>query len=52
VNVPFVSQVDGKVDPSKIAVLANWNNRFSLETVLVEMRKCVIRAVTSAHKTV
>jgi ubiquitin-conjugating enzyme E2 variant len=39
VNVPFVSQTDGKVDPVKIAVLAQWNRNYSLETVLVEMRK-------------
>jgi hypothetical protein len=39
VNLPFVSQTDGKVDPTKIAVLAHWNRNYSLETVLVEMRK-------------
>ncbi|KZT07510.1 UBC-like protein [Laetiporus sulphureus 93-53] len=39
VNLPFVSQVDGKVDPSKLNVLAHWNRNCSLETVLVEIRK-------------
>jgi ubiquitin-conjugating enzyme E2 variant len=46
VNLPFVSQVSGKVDPSKIAVLANWNRNYSLETVLVEMRKCVTQPLS------
>ncbi|KIY64099.1 UBC-like protein [Cylindrobasidium torrendii FP15055 ss-10] len=39
VNVPFVNQVDGKVDSSKLPVLSGWNRNSSLETVLVEMRR-------------
>ncbi|KAI0731056.1 UBC-like protein [Earliella scabrosa] len=39
VNLPFVSQVDGKVDPSKLPVLAHWNRNYSIETVLVEIRR-------------
>lgn len=39
VNLPFVSQLDGKVDPTKLPVLANWNRNNSLETVLVEIRR-------------
>ncbi|KAI0736453.1 UBC-like protein [Fomitopsis betulina] len=39
VNLPFVSQVDGKVDPSKLAVLAHWNRNSTLETILVEIRR-------------
>lgn len=39
VNLPFVSQVDGKVDQAKLPVLADWNSRKSLETILVEIRK-------------
>ncbi|EJF64019.1 UBC-like protein [Dichomitus squalens] len=39
VNLPFVSQVDGKVDPSKLPVLAHWNRNHSIETVLVEIRR-------------
>ena len=39
VNLPFVSQVDGKVDPSKLPILANWTRNQSLETVLVEIRR-------------
>lgn len=39
VNLPFVNQVDGKVDPSKLSVLAHWNRNHSIETVLVEIRR-------------
>jgi ubiquitin-conjugating enzyme E2 variant len=39
VNLPFVNQTDGKVDRAKLPVLANWRREFSLETVLVEIRK-------------
>jgi ubiquitin-conjugating enzyme E2 variant len=39
VNLPFVSQVDGKVDPSKLSVLTNWNRNNSMETILVEIRR-------------
>ncbi|KAH9839975.1 UBC-like protein [Rhodofomes roseus] len=39
VNLPFVSPVDGKVDPSKLPVLAHWNRNNSIETVLVEIRR-------------
>ena len=41
VNLPFVSQVDGKVDPAKLPVLAHWSRNYSLETVLVEIRRYV-----------
>jgi len=39
VNLPFVSQTDGKVDPTKLPVLAHWNRNNSIETVLVEIRR-------------
>ena len=39
VNLPFVSQTDGKVDPSKLPVLAHWSRNYSIETVLVEIRR-------------
>lgn len=38
VNLPFV-QVDGKVDPNKLSVLANWSRNSSIETILVEIRR-------------
>ena len=41
VNLPFVNQTNGKVDPSKLPVLGSWTRTNSLESVLVEIRKCV-----------
>ena len=41
VNLPFVSPADGKVDPHKLPVLAHWSRASSIETVLVEIRRCV-----------
>ncbi|KAG8220768.1 ubiquitin-conjugating enzyme/RWD-like protein [Butyriboletus roseoflavus] len=39
VNLPFVSQTDGKVDPAKLSVLAQWGRDSSLETILVGIRR-------------
>ncbi|KDQ51056.1 hypothetical protein JAAARDRAFT_41522 [Jaapia argillacea MUCL 33604] len=39
VNLPFVNQVDGKVESSRLPVLAHWGRHFSIETILVEIRK-------------
>jgi len=39
VNLPFVNQADGKVDPSKLPVLASWTRNSSIETLLVEIRR-------------
>ncbi|THU95018.1 UBC-like protein [Dendrothele bispora CBS 962.96] len=39
VNIPFVNQSTGEVDPSKLSVLYNWNRQFTMETLLVEIRK-------------
>ena len=39
VNLPFVNQLNGGVDPYKLPVLANWNRNNSIETVLVEIRR-------------
>jgi ubiquitin-protein ligase len=41
INLPFVSQAEGKVDPTKLPVLAHWNRNSTMETVLVEIRRCV-----------
>ena len=41
VNLPFVSSTDGKVDHTKLPVLTNWSRNSSIETVLVEIRRCV-----------
>ncbi len=40
VNLPFVNQTNGMVDPTKVPVLAGWTRNHSIESVLVEMRKC------------
>jgi len=39
VNLPFVSQVDGKVVQEKFQFLALWTREQSLETLLVEIRR-------------
>ncbi|KAI0339363.1 UBC-like protein [Trametopsis cervina] len=39
VNLPFVSQVDGKVENTKLPCLSNWNRNHSIETILVEIRR-------------
>ncbi|KAJ8101554.1 ubiquitin-conjugating enzyme/RWD-like protein [Lipomyces tetrasporus] len=39
INLPCVSQVDGKVDPSKLACLAQWRRDYNMETVLLEIRR-------------
>ncbi|KAH7106101.1 UBC-like protein [Auriculariales sp. MPI-PUGE-AT-0066] len=39
VNLPFVDQTTGKVDQSKLPVLANWARTNSIETILVEIRR-------------
>jgi len=39
VNLPFVNQANGSVDPAKLPVLNQWNRNSSIETVLVEIRR-------------
>ncbi|KAI6044374.1 ubiquitin-conjugating enzyme/RWD-like protein [Pisolithus marmoratus] len=39
VNLPFVNQADGKVDPAKLNVLGKWARESSIETVLVSIRR-------------
>jgi len=39
VNLPFVSQTDGKVDPTKLSVLVQWGRDSSIETILVGIRR-------------
>ncbi len=42
VNLPFVNQENGKVDPNKLHLLLNWSRNLSIENVLVEIRKYVV----------
>jgi len=39
VNLPFVNGGNGKVDPSKLPILANWTRNGTLETLLTEIRR-------------
>jgi len=39
VNIGCVNAKNGAVDPKKFHVLAGWNSKYTLETVLVELRK-------------
>ncbi|KAF8554299.1 UBC-like protein [Imleria badia] len=39
VNLPFVGQTDGKVDPAKLSVLSQWGRDSSIETILVGIRR-------------
>jgi ubiquitin-conjugating enzyme E2 variant len=42
VNLPFVNQTSGVVDRARLPVLTNWNEKLSIENVLVEIRRCVV----------
>ena len=39
VNLPFVDQAKGTVDLKKVASLSRWSRDYTLETILVEIRK-------------
>ncbi|UZJ54841.1 hypothetical protein CBS101457_004161 [Exobasidium rhododendri] len=39
INLPCVNQQTGKVEPNLLAALTNWKRQFTLETVLIELRK-------------
>ncbi|OQE24274.1 hypothetical protein PENSTE_c007G03327 [Penicillium steckii] len=39
VNIPCVDQKSGKVDPTKLPCLAQWKRDFTMETVLIELRR-------------
>ncbi|KAG1770249.1 hypothetical protein CY34DRAFT_797373 [Suillus luteus UH-Slu-Lm8-n1] len=39
VNLPFVSPVDGKIDPMRLNVLSQWGRDSSIETILVGIRR-------------
>jgi len=39
VNLPFVSQSNGKIDRSKFPILREWTREKNLEVLLVEIRK-------------
>lgn len=39
VNAPCVNSTNGKVDLSKLPAIATWKREFTMETVLIEIRK-------------
>ncbi|KAJ1971430.1 E2 ubiquitin-conjugating protein mms2 [Dimargaris verticillata] len=39
INLPCVNQESGEVDPRKLSCLAHWKRTYSMETVLVELRR-------------
>ena len=39
VNLPCVNASNGKVDLSKLPSIANWKRDFTMETVLIEIRR-------------
>ena len=41
VNLPCVNQRNGLVDPSQLPCLANWKRENTMETILIELRRCV-----------
>jgi ubiquitin-protein ligase len=42
VNLPFVDQTQGTVDLKKVVSLSRWSRDYTLETILVEIRKWVL----------
>ena len=43
INMACVDQRDGRVDPSKFTALGNWKRDYTLETVLTEIRRDMVR---------
>ncbi|KAJ1535281.1 E2 ubiquitin-conjugating protein mms2, partial [Nowakowskiella sp. JEL0078] len=39
INLPCVDQRTGTVIPEKLSCLARWSRTYSLETILVELRR-------------
>ncbi|KAF2632245.1 UBC-like protein [Macroventuria anomochaeta] len=39
INLPCVNAQNGKVDASKLPCLAQWKREFTMETILIELRR-------------
>ncbi|KAK6335575.1 E2 ubiquitin-conjugating protein mms2 [Orbilia brochopaga] len=39
INLPCVDQTNGFVDPTKLSCLSGWKREFTMETVLLELRR-------------
>ena len=42
VNLPCVNARNGVVDPKQLPCLAQWRRENTMETVLIELRRCVV----------
>ncbi|KAF2401314.1 ubiquitin-conjugating enzyme E2 [Trichodelitschia bisporula] len=47
INLPCVDQKTGKVDPTKLPCLVQWRRDFTMETILIELRRSMAHP---AHK--
>ncbi|MBW0472614.1 hypothetical protein O181_012329 [Austropuccinia psidii MF-1] len=43
INLPCVNQTTGEVEPSKFPLLSGWKRSYTLETILVELRREMLR---------
>ncbi|GAA5912314.1 E2 ubiquitin-conjugating protein MMS2 [Sporobolomyces salmoneus] len=39
INLPCVNQSTGKIDRNRLPILSNWKHSYTLETILVELRR-------------
>jgi ubiquitin-conjugating enzyme E2 variant len=39
VNLPCVNSHNGLVDPKMLPCLANWQRNYTMETILIELRR-------------
>ena len=39
VNLPCVNPSNGKVDLTKLPSISSWNRNFTMETILIEIRR-------------
>lgn len=39
INMDCVNQGSGQIEPRKFRILSNWNQSYTMETILVELRK-------------
>ncbi|RMZ88255.1 hypothetical protein DV736_g4510, partial [Chaetothyriales sp. CBS 134916] len=47
INIPCVDQKTGKVDPSKLPCLAHWKRDYTMETILIELRRQIHGSATT-----
>ena len=47
VNLPCIDQKTGKVDPTRLPCMAQWKRDYTMETILIELRRYM---ALPAHK--